>query len=253
MAPILKLDNVTKHFGGVEALTDVTLKVEEGSITGLIGPNGSGKSTLFNCVSGFYVPDRGNIVFEEKNIKGMNPNDIYNMGLARTFQHPRLFSQMTTLENFMLSPQNQAGESILKAPFKRLWKDQEVNLAGESKKLIERFEMDDLYGTRIKDLSGGHMKMVETSKGVLGGAKLVLLDEPTAGIQYSLGRSLFEYVKDMREKDGLTFLIIEHRIDLLFDFVDYVYVLHEGRLLAEGDPDSVSSDHEVQKAYFGDV
>lgn len=253
MAPILELSDVTKHFGGVKALTDVNLKVEKGSITGLIGPNGSGKSTLFNCVSGFYVPDRGSIVFEDKNIEGKNPNEIYNMGLARTFQHPRLFNQMTTLENFMLSPQKQAGENILKAPFRRLWRKQEVELAGESKKLIERFEMDDLYSSKINDLSGGHLKMVETSKGILGGATLVLLDEPTAGIQYGLGRRLFEHVKDMRERDDLTFLIIEHRIDLLFDIVDYVYVLHEGRLLFEGDPDTVSSNPEVQKAYFGDV
>ena len=253
MYPILKLENVTKHFGGVKALTDVSLKVEKGSITGLIGPNGSGKSTLFNCISGFYVPDHGKIIFDDNRIEGKNPNDIYNMGLARTFQHPRLFNQMTTLENFMLSPKNQIGESILKAPFKRFWKDQEVDFAEKSKKLINRFEMNELYGTKIMDLSGGHMKMVETSKGILGGAKLVLLDEPTAGIQYSLGRSLFENIRDMRENDGLNFLIIEHRIDLLFDFVDYVYVLHEGRLLCEGDPETVSNDPEVQKAYFGEV
>jgi branched-chain amino acid transport system ATP-binding protein len=253
MAPILKLNNLTKHFGGVKALTDISLNVEKGSITGLIGPNGSGKSTLFNCVSGFYVPDNGSIMFEDKDIGGMNPNDVYNMGLARTFQHPRLFSEMTTLENFMLSPKSQTGESILKAPFKRFWKDQEVKLAEESKNLISRFEMEDLYSSKIMDLSGGHMKMVETSKGILGDARLVLLDEPTAGIQYGLGRSLFEQVKDMRERDDLTFFIIEHRIDLLFDFVDYVYVLHEGRLLCEGDPDTVSCDPEVQKAYFGEV
>jgi branched-chain amino acid transport system ATP-binding protein len=251
MDPLLKVQNVSKRFGGVEALKDVTLDVRRGSVTGLIGPNGSGKSTLFNIISGFYKPDSGSVYFEGNRIDGLNPNEIYNMGISRTFQNPRLFNSLTTLENMMLSPKNQKGESILKAPFKKAWLDEEVQIASEVKRVLKEFSMDDIYKTPVSDLSGGHIKMVETSKGILGRAKLILLDEPTAGVHYAVGRRLFQYINYLRKTYNLTFFIIEHRIDLLFDFVDYVYVLHMGRVLSKGTPEEVASDPEVIKAYIG--
>jgi len=249
--PILKVQNVSKRFGGVEALGDVSLEVKRGSITGLIGPNGSGKSTLFNVITGFYKPDSGSVYFEGKRIDGLNPNEIYNMGIARTFQIPRLFGSLTILENMMLSPKGQKGESLLKAPFKKVWLEEELQIATEVKHLLKEFGMDGLYNLPASDLSGGHIKMVETSKGILGRAKLILLDEPTAGVHYAIGRNLFEYISYLRRTRGLTFFIIEHKIELLFDYVDYVYVLHMGRVLSQGTPEEVASDPKVIEAYIG--
>jgi len=251
MDSILEVKNVSKRFGGVEALRDVSLEVKRGSITGLIGPNGSGKSTLFNVITGFYKPDSGSIFFEGKRIDGLNPNEIYDMGIARTFQTPRLFGSLTTLENMMLSPKGQRGESLLRAPFRKMWINEELQIANEVGALLKEFDMDGLYKMAASDLSGGHVKIVETSKGILGRAKLILLDEPTAGVHYAVGRSLFEHIAYLRKTYNLTFFIIEHRIDLLFDYVDYVYVLHLGRLLSQGTPDEVALDPKVIEAYIG--
>lgn len=251
MVSILNVKGIKKTFGGVEAIRDVSLEVEEGSVTGLIGPNGSGKTTLFNIITGFYQPDAGTILFDGKQIEGLNPNEIYNLGLARTFQNPRLFSSMTMLENLMLSPKEQKGESVLRAPFKRSWSNEELKIAKDVKSLLSEIGMEDLYRTPVSDLSGGHVKMVETSRGILGGAKLILLDEPTAGVQYASGRGVFEHINHLRKSSKLTFFIIEHRIDLLFDFADYVYVLNMGQLISKGTPQEVASNPEVIKAYIG--
>jgi branched-chain amino acid transport system ATP-binding protein len=251
MDPILRVQGVSKRFGGVEALKDVSLEVKRGSITGLIGPNGSGKSTLFNVITGFYKPDSGSVYFEGKRIDGLNPNEIYNMGIARTFQIPRLFSSLTILENMMLSPKGQRGESLFRAPFKKAWLEEEMQLANDVKNLLKEFNMEGFHKVYASELSGGHIKMVETSKGMLGRAKLILLDEPTAGVHYAVGRNLFEYINYLRESRDLTFFIIEHRIELLFDYVDYVYVLHMGKVLSQGTPDEVASDPKVIEAYIG--
>ena len=253
MGAILQVKGVKKSFGGVEAIKDISLEVQKGSVTGLIGPNGSGKTTLFNVIAGFYKPDAGEVVFDGQRIDGLNPNEIFNLGLARTFQNPRLFPSMTTLENLMLSPKGQKGESLLKAPFKRLWVDEELKHASEVQELMSEIEIRDLYKTTVADLSGGDTKMVETSKGILGGAKLILLDEPTAGVQYASARSVFEHINTLRKEFDLTFLVIEHRIDLLFDFTDYVYVLNMGEVLSKGKPKEVSEDPEVIEAYMGGV
>jgi len=248
---ILEVQGISKRFGGVEALNDVSLNVEEGSLTGLIGPNGSGKSTLFNVISGFYKPDSGRVLFEGRRVDGLNPNEVYNMGLARTFQHPRLFQTMTTLENLMLSPKEQEGESLLKAPFRRRWSSEEFEIASNAKNLMGQFGMNDFYKTPVSELSAGHIKIIETSKGILGRAKLILLDEPTAGVQYALGRGIFEHINFLRKKFNLTFFVIEHRIDLLFDFAEYVYVLHMGKILSKGTSEEVAKDPDVIEAYIG--
>lgn len=173
------------------------------------------------------------------------------MGIVRTFQNPRLFGSLTMLENLMLSPKGQKGEKLLNAPFKRTWLNEEIQIASEIKQLLKEFDMEELYKMPVLDLSGGHIKMVETSKGILGKAKLILLDEPTAGVHYAVGKKLFEYITYLRKAYNLTFFIIEHRIDLLFDYVDYVYVLHMGKLLSEGTPEEVASDPKVIEAYIG--
>lgn len=255
MSSILEVRDVAKFFGGIRALDGVTLSIPNRGLIGLIGPNGSGKTTLFNVITGFYIPDRGSVWFRESNdmvrIDGLNPNEVFRKGIVRTFQTPRLFNSLTVLENLLVTPVNQIGEDVIKALYVKSWRDQEIELSKKAVGLLRMFNMLPYVNSRISELSVSHMKMLETIRGLMTPAKLYLLDEPTAGVDYSIARELFTYVKRLREEQSLSFLIIEHRIEILMEFVDYVYVLHNGRLLSEGKPNEVTSDPKVIEAYIG--
>jgi len=247
----LGIVGVSKRFGGVEAIKDINIEVKKGSITGLIGPNGSGKTTLFNVITGFYTPDSGEICFKGSRIDGFNPNETYTLGLARTFQSPRLFPRLTMLENLLLAPPHQMGERLIYATLEKKWDKQERAIAIDSKGVAERLLLNGIEGTLTADLSGAHMKLVETARGLMGGAQLLLMDEPAAGVLYSTAREIFDYISLLRKEYGLTFFVIEHRLDVLLDYVDYVYVLHLGKLLSEGTPEEVMKDKNVIEAYVG--
>lgn len=249
---ILEVKNVTKYFGGVRALEDVTLDIERGTIVGLIGPNGSGKTTLFNVITGFYRPDRGEVYFKGRRIDGLNPNEIFKMGLVRTFQNPRLFLRMSVWENMLVIPQGQKGESILLAPFRRAWKAEEMRIAERAKSLLSDFGLFNYSINKAGDLSGAHMKMLETLRGLMGNGEMFLIDEPAAGVAYTDARKIFNFIRRLRDEFGLTFFIIEHRIEVLMDYVEYVYVLHNGRLLSQGTPEEVLRDQKVVQAYIGE-
>jgi branched-chain amino acid transport system ATP-binding protein len=255
MSALLEVRDVAKYFGGVRALDGVSLTVPEGGLIGLIGPNGSGKTTLFNVITGFYVPDRGSILFRESKdfarIDGLNPNEVFRKGIVRTFQIPRLFSSLTVLENLLVTPIGQRGERPLRALFKGSWSEQERELARRAVELLKRFDMLQYVNSKVSELSAAHIKMLETIRGLMTPAKLYLLDEPTAGVDYAMARELFDYVKRLRDEHGLTFLVIEHRLEILMDYVDYVYVLHNGKLLAEGKPQEVTAEPKVIEAYIG--
>ncbi len=150
---ILEVKNLTKYFGGVRALEDVTLHVEKGALVGLIGPNGSGKTTLFNLITGFYPPDKGEVYFKGRRIDGFNPNEVFKMGLVRTFQNPRLFFQMSVWENMLVIPQDQKGESIVWAPFRKAWKFEEIEMAQKAKSLLESFRLANYAINKASDLS----------------------------------------------------------------------------------------------------
>lgn len=249
---ILKVVDLVKTFGGIRAVDGISLEVDKSSIVGLIGPNGSGKTTLFNAITGFYPPDSGEIYFEGKRIDGLSPKETYKLGLVRTFQNPRLFKEMTVLENLLIPPKEQKGEGLLTAPFERRWDAQEEELTKKALGLSEIFKLRGLERGPTSDMSGGHMKLLETSRGLMGNPRMLLLDEPAAGVTYSVAKQIFDHVTELRGRLGLTFLIVEHRIDILLDYVDKVYVLHLGKVIFEGSPKDARNDRGVIEAYLGD-
>lgn len=248
---ILKVEGVSKRFGGVVALDNVTLSVREGSVTGLIGPNGSGKTTLFNVISGFYPPDSGEVYFMGNKITGLNPNEIYNLGLIRTFQNPRLFPRLTVLENLLVAAESR-GERVISSIAKRNWIDDETKLVKKAYEVMKSIGLEGVERNIASDVSGAHMKLIETARSLMNNPKILLVDEPAAGISYSAAKNLFSYLLKLKEEYGITLFIIEHRIDILMNYVDYVYVLHLGKLLSEGTPREVLSDKKVIEAYIGD-
>jgi branched-chain amino acid transport system ATP-binding protein len=248
---VLKVENVSKRFGGVVALDNVTLTVREGSVTGLIGPNGSGKTTLFNVISGFYPPDSGEVYFMGNKITGLNPNEIYNLGLIRTFQNPRLFPRLTVLENLLVAAESR-GERVTRSIAKRNWIGDEAKLVKRAYEIAKSVGLEGVERSIASDVSGAHMKLIETARSLMNSPKVLLVDEPAAGISYSAAKNLFNYLLKLKEEYGITLFIIEHRIDILMNYVDYVYVLHLGKLLSEGTPEEVLSDRKVIEAYIGD-
>jgi branched-chain amino acid transport system ATP-binding protein len=250
---VLDVRGLVKSFGSFNAVDGVDLTIERGTITGVIGPNGAGKSTLFNLIAGALTPTAGTITFDGSDITGRPPNRIFERGLARTFQIPRPFPRMTVLENAMLVPVQQAGET-----FWRNWLGG-ARIAAEEKRNRERaievltfcglgLKLDDLAGT----LSGGQQKLLELARVLMIDPKLVLLDEPAAGVNPTLIETLSEKIVALNAK-GLSFLVIEHNMDLVMRICQPLVVLAQGRVIARGTPDDVRRNAQVLDAYLGDL
>ncbi len=264
---LLQLQHLRKDYGGLRAVDDVSFDIPEGKIIGLIGPNGSGKSTLINMIAGTTDATAGKILFDgvdpthmpsNKNfqqavdITNMPSNKIFQLGIARGYQDPSLYFKMTVLDNVLLPVKEQIGENPFVAPLKRLWRQAEHDHARRAREVLEQVQLLSHYDKLASDLSGGQMKLLEIARALMGDPKLLLLDEPTAGVAPNLAYDIFKQIARLREDYGITFLIIEHRLEILFDFVDYVYVMHLGNLLAEGTPDEISANETVREVYFGD-
>ena len=232
--PILQLHDVTKDFDGLRAVDAVSLGVDQGMIVGLIGPNGSGKSTLLSLITGNHQPTAGQVIFNGDDITGLSPDEIFLRGIARGYQDPALFFQMTVLDNVLLPAKHQRGERPWYAPWRRSWLDQEQGNAARSEPILQQVSLRSLFSQPAADLSGGQMKLAEMGRALMGEPTLLLLDEPTAGVAPSLAYHIFEQIELLRRQQGMTFLIVEHRLEILFDFVDYLYVMHMGKLLAQG-------------------
>ncbi len=251
MSEILKLEDVVKCYESLRAVDGVSLSVKEGSITGLIGPNGSGKSTLFNVISGLEKPDSGKVLFQGQRIDTQPAHKIYALGLVKSFQDPRLFLGMTVLDNLLVPPKGQKGENPINAPIHSAWRSQEVELASKSSEILRRLLLRGLHARLSAEISGGQMKLLEMGRTLMSEPKMLLLDEPTAGVAPQLAREIFERMIKMREELNLTFFIIEHRLEVLFDYVEYVYVMHRGKVLAEGTPDEILNNKIVAEVYLG--
>ena len=218
----------------------------------MIGPNGSGKSTLLNLIAGGLQPSAGQIFLDDQEITQTPADEIFQLGIARSFQDPSLFFRMSVLDNMLLPVKDQAGERPAKAPWHRLWRGQENDNAEAAAKVLAQTQLQGHYANRASDLSGGQMKLLELARSMMGDPKLLLLDEPTAGVAPDLAYEIFERIEELRSSLGLTFLIVEHRLEILFDFVDSVYVMHMGEVLAHGTPDEVAGNEEVREVYFGE-
>lgn len=248
---ILEIRDLRKSFGGLRAIDGVSLDIKRGSITGLIGPNGSGKSTLFNLIGGSVRRDQGSITFDGRKIDSLSAHKIFQLGLGRTFQTPRLFFGMTVLENTLVPPKGQRGENPLYAPLHNTWEKQELELAQESYDTLNFLEIKQLYGSWSSEISGGQMKLLQLSSVLMGDPKMILLDEPAAGVAPRLAQDIFNSIEVRRKEKATTFVIIEHRLEILFDYVDYVFVLAGGKIIAQGKPNEVVKDQKVIDAYLG--
>ena len=249
---ILEADGVTKSFGGVTAVNRCSLSVAEHSITGLIGPNGAGKTTLFNIITGFLKPTSGRIYFQGDRIDGLAPHRIFHKGLVRTFQIPRELKSMSVVENLMLVPSNQSGEHIWNPLlFNRRVARQEEAIFEKAVQVLDFVDLLHLRDEYAGNLSGGQKKLLELARTLMCDPKMILLDEPGAGVNRTLMRKLVEDIDRLRQELGITFFVIEHDMDLVTRLCDRVIVMSEGAKLAEGTADEVRRDERVLEAYLG--
>ena len=249
---MLKVQNINKYFGGLKAVNNVTLKVNQGSITGLIGPNGAGKTTLFNTIAGVYSPNSGEIFLEDNNITGLKPHELFNLGILRTFQIAHEFSTLTVLENLMMVPNKQLGENLIYAWFKNsLVKKQEEEIRAKAIEVIDFLNLSHLTQELAGNLSGGQKKLLELGRTMMVDSKLVLLDEVGAGVNRTLLNEISDAILRLNKEKNYTFFVIEHDMDLIEKICDPVIVMAEGSVLFEGKFAEVKSNEEVIEAYLG--
>lgn len=252
---LLTVDNVTKRFGGVVAVDRCSLHIRRGTITGLIGPNGAGKTTLFNIIAGVYRPDAGHVRLWKsiagERIDGLPPHRIFARQIARTFQIARELKRMTVLENLLLVPRHQIGETFYHAwLYPRQVQQQEQALRERAEQVLQRVKLHYLRHEYAGNLSGGQKKLLELARTMMSDATLILLDEPGAGVNPTLMQELVGHIQRLRDM-GRTFLLIEHDMDLVMEICNPVIVMSHGRTLMEGTPMQVRSDPRVIEAYLG--
>ncbi|WP_113700367.1 ABC transporter ATP-binding protein [Nonomuraea lactucae] len=248
--PILVVDNVVRRFGGLTAVEVEHVEVQRGSITALIGPNGAGKTTFFNQLTGFDTADSGQWTFNGSSMNGVPPHKVARSGMVRTFQLTKALSRLTVLENMRLGAQAQKGESFWRALVPGFWRQQEDEITQRAEELLVRFKLDAKREDFAGSLSGGQRKLLEMARALMVQPELVMLDEPMAGVNPALTQSLLGHVKDLREQ-GMTVLFVEHDMDMVRDISDWVIVMAQGAVIAEGPPDTIMSDARVIDAYLG--
>jgi len=250
---ILSVDNITRHFGGITAVDVDHLEVQRGIITALIGPNGAGKTTFFNLITGFDRPSSGQEAhwsFDGATLDRTSASRVARSGMVRTFQLTKALSRMTVMDNMMLGAQNQAGENLARSLFKPFWGAQEKEIETKALELLERFSLHEKLKDYAGSLSGGQRKLLEMARALMSDPKMIMLDEPMAGVNPALTQSLLGHIQSLRD-DGTTVLFVEHDMHVVRHISDWVVVMAEGRLVAEGPADSVMSNQAVIDAYLG--
>ena len=249
---VLEVRNLEKHYGGLQAVRGVSFEVLEGQIFGLIGPNGAGKTTTFNMIAGSEIPTKGKIFLYNEDITGVPTHKLYDLGLLRTFQLSHEYKKMTVLENLMVAGSHQVGENIFNSWFstKRV-KLREKEILEKALDSLEFLGLSNLKDELAGNLSGGQKKLLELGRTMMTDAKLVLLDEPGAGVNPTLMLKIIDMIRRLNIERGYTFCIIEHDMDLIADLCQKVVVLSEGQVLTEGTMSYVKNDERVIQAYFG--
>jgi branched-chain amino acid transport system ATP-binding protein len=248
--PIVVVENVTRTFGGLNAVDVEHLEIPRGKITALIGPNGAGKTTFFNLLTGFDKPNSGSWIYNGQNLANVPPHKVARMGMVRTFQLTKSLNVMTVIENMRLGAQNQKGEGFWRAFIRPLWASQEAEVTEKADELLKRFKLDAKRNDYAGELSGGQRKLLEMARALMAKPELVMLDEPMAGVNPALTQSLLEHIKDLKT-DGTTVLFVEHDMHMVRNISDWVIVMAEGKIVAEGPPAVVMKDQAVIDAYLG--
>ncbi len=249
---MISISGVNKHFGGIHAVRDASLKIETGSVTGLIGPNGAGKTTLFNVIAGLYKPDSGTVQLDGQDITGLPPHELFARGVLRTFQIAHEFSSLTVRENLMMVPQDQSGERLIDAwlqPTKI--RQEEAVLIAKANEVISFLQLDPVANERAGNLSGGQKKLLELGRTMMTDAKIVFLDEVGAGVNRTLLNHIGDSILRLNREQGYTFCMIEHDMEFISRLCDPVIVMAEGGVLATGSADEIRNNEDVIEAYLG--
>ena len=248
--PIIVADNIVRRFGGLTAVDVEHLEIPRNAITALIGPNGAGKTTLFNLLTGFDKPDTGSWTFDGRSLAGVPAFKAARRGQVRTFQLTKALSLLTVLENMKLGAQAQRGENLLTSIFRWTWRKQEEQIEEKALELLARFKLNDKRDDFAASLSGGQRKLLEMARALMSDPTLVMLDEPMAGVNPALTQSLLDHILDLKTQ-GMTVLFVEHDMQMVRHIADWVVVMAEGRIVAEGAPDEVMANAAVIDAYLG--
>ena len=249
---MIAVQDVVKHFGGVAAVDGVSMEIKQGTITGLIGPNGAGKSTLFNLIAGNLNPESGSIYLDGEDVTGLKPHVLFSKGLLRTFQIAHEFQSLSVLDNLMMVPSLQLGESLLGAWFKREKVVlQEAEMRGKAEEVISFLNMGHLANELAGNLSGGQKKLLELGRTMMVSPKVVILDEVGAGVNRTLLKEIGDVILSMKRERGFTFCMIEHDMDFISRLCDPVVVMAEGKILAQGSAEEIKANEDVIEAYLG--
>ena len=249
---MIVVQDVVKHFGGLAAVDGVSMDIKQGTITGLIGPNGAGKSTLFNLIAGNLNPESGSIYLDGEDVTGLKPHMLFSKGLLRTFQIAHEFQSLSVLDNLMMVPSLQVGESLLGAWFKReKVVRQEAEMRGKAEEVISFLNMGHLANELAGNLSGGQKKLLELGRTMMASPKVVILDEVGAGVNRTLLKEIGDAILSMNRERGFTFCMIEHDMDFISRLCDPVVVMAEGKILAQGSADEIKANEDVIEAYLG--
>jgi|TARA_B100000809_G_scaffold100667_1_gene99257 branched-chain amino acid transport system ATP-binding protein len=252
MSPVLKVKDLTKDFGGLRAVDNVSFEVSKGEFVGLIGPNGCGKTTTFNCISGLLDPSEGDIEIFEQNATVLRPDEIQGLGLTRTFQHTRLWREMTAIENLLIPPRNQFGDNPFYGILSYFFREEENARVAKAYDTLAELEITHMAHNLTSELSGGQSKLVDIGRAFMGEPELLLLDEPVAGVAGPLAEKIFNNLRRVVTEKQISVLVIEHNMDfILRRGVDRIIVMNQGEILMEGTPDEVKDSKEVIEAYLG--
>jgi len=248
--PILVADGVRRSFGGLTAVDVDHVEVQRGTITALIGPNGAGKTTFFNLLTGFDEADQGTWSFEGKAMRDVAPHRTAKLGMVRTFQLTKSLTRLSVVENMRLGAPDQQGERLWKAPFRALWRAEEQQVTAKAEALLERFSLGHMRDEFAGSLSGGQRKLLEMARALMVEPRMIMLDEPMAGVNPALKQSLLDHIRSLQD-EGRTVLFVEHDMDMVHEISDWVIVMAEGRIIAEGPPAVIGANQDVIDAYLG--